>query len=159
AQGASSRLDSVWIGDIVDRADAGTAVFRLEPTASTMLGLAAQEELADIAWVPDSRHLLIASRFGDAASGGPVRTRLLAVDAGPEGVEATNAQPAELIVVPAEVQLHTAVWSPDGQQVAVLVHAVATPGAKRVVGLGVIDVSRPAGETFQYVADLGTEDG
>ena len=61
--------------------------------------------------------------------------------------------------MPAEVQLDTAVWSPDGQRVAVLVHAAAAPGAKRVVGLGVIDVSRPAGETFRYVADLGPEDG
>jgi hypothetical protein len=124
-----------------------------------MLGLAAQEELAAIGWVPDSRHLLIASRFGDPAVGGPVRTRLLMVDAGAEGIDAIEAQPAELIVVPAEVLLDSAVWSPDGHQVAVLVRAAAAPGATPVIGLGVIDVSRPAGEAFQYVAELGPEDG
>jgi hypothetical protein len=159
AQGASSRLDSVWVGAVADRAGAGSAVFRLEPPAPTMLGLAAQEELAAIAWLPDSRHLLIASRFGDPAVGGPVRTRLLMVDAGAEEIDAIEAQPAELIVVPAEVLLDSAVWSPDGHQVAVLVRAAAAPGAKPVIGLGVIDVSRPAGEAFQYVAELGPEDG
>jgi hypothetical protein len=159
AQSASRRLDSVWVADVDDRADAGTAVFRLEPPVPTMLGVAAQEELAAIAWLPDSRHLLIASRFGDPAAGGPLRTRLLMVDAGPEGVEAIDAQPAELIVVPAEVLLDSAVWSPDRHQVAVMVRAAAAPGAKRVVGLAVIDVSRPPGEAFQYVAELGPEDG
>jgi hypothetical protein len=54
------------------------AGFRLEPPAPTMLGLAALEELADIAWVPDSRHLLIPSRFGDPAAGGLIDAAFLA---------------------------------------------------------------------------------
>ena len=124
-----------------------------------MLGLVAHEELAAIAWLPDSRHLLVASRFGDPAASGPVRTRLLLVDAGAEGDEAIEAHPVELIVVPADVLLYTAVWSPDGQHLAVLLRAAAAPGAKRLIGLGVIDVSRASGEAFQYVADLGPEDG
>jgi hypothetical protein len=38
------------------------------------------------------------------------------------------------------------------------VRAAAAPGGKRLVGIGVIDVTR-IGEAFQYLADLGTEDG
>jgi hypothetical protein len=159
AQSAASRLDSAWVGNVADGADPGAAVFRLDPPTQTMLGVVAQEELAAIAWLPDSRHLLIAGRFGDPAAGGPVRTRLLLVDAGVVGDEAIGAPPAELIVLPADVPLNSAVWSPDGRHAAVLVRAAAGPGAKRLVGLGVIDVSRPTGEAFQYVADLGTEDG
>lgn len=159
AQGAPRRLDSVWVGELGDRADPGTAVFRLDPPAQTLLGTVAQEELAAIAWLPDSRHLLVASRFGDPAAGGPIRTRLLVVDAGGEGDDAIDAEAFELIVVPADVLLSSAVWSPDGRHVAVLLRAPAAPGAKRLVGLGVIDVGRSLRQAFQYVVDLGPEDG
>ena len=155
----TGRLDSVWVGDVGTHGDPGTAILRLDPPAQTMVGLAAREEMADVAWLPDNRHLLIASRFGDPAVGGPVRTRLLIVDAGAPGEERIDVQPAELIVVPAEVLLDSAVWSSDARHVAVLLRAATALGAKRLVGLGVIDVSPAAGEAFQYVADLGPEDG
>jgi hypothetical protein len=134
-------------------------VFRLDPPTQTLLGPLAREELADLAWLPDSRHVLIASRFGDPAVGGPVRTRLLVVDSSAEGDERIDAQPAELIVVPAEVLLETAVWSPNARHVAVLLRAAAAPGARHLIGLGVIDVGSQGGDAFQYVTDLGPDDG
>jgi hypothetical protein len=131
-----------------------------------MVGIVAQEELGGLAWLPDSRHLMVGSRFGDPASGGPVRTRLLIVDAGVDGGvdagidggEQLNPRPVELIVVPAEALMESVVWSPDARRVAVILRAPAAPGAKRLVGLGVVDVSQPAESSFQYVADLGPSD-
>lgn len=159
AQSAPSRQDSLWIASAAARADLGTTVFRLDPPTQTLLGPLAREELVDIAWQPDSRHVLIASRLGDPVVSGPVRTRLLLVDAGAEGDERIDAQPTELIVLPAEVLLETAVWSPDARHVAVLLGAAAAPGGRRLIGLGVIDVDSQGGDAFRYVADLGPDDG
>ena len=154
----TSRLDSVWVGRSSTRSDPGTAVYRLQPVSQTMVGILAQEEIVGLTWLPDSRHLLVASRFGDPAAGGPVRTRLLVVDAGADGNEQLDPEPTELIVLPAEVLLTSVVWSPDAHRVGVVLRAAAAPGAKRVVGLGVLDVGRSSASSLQYVADLGPDD-
>lgn len=62
------------------------------------------------------------------------------------------------MVLPAEVMLGSATWSPDGSRVAVFLRAVSAPGGKNVLGLGLVDVRQRAAGTFQYLADLGSDD-
>src|SRR5207237_10170696 len=95
---------------------------------------------------------------GGPAAGGAVRRRLLIVDAGVDGGEQLDPRPVELIVVPAEVLLESVVWSSDARRVAVILRAPAAPGAKRLVGLGVVDVGQPAESSFQYVPALAPAD-
>jgi hypothetical protein len=158
ATGAPARLDSVWITTAGSHTAPGALVFRLPPPERNTVGAFGQEQLTDLAWLPDGQHLLVASRLGDAAAGGVVRTRLLVVDAGTEGAEVPDPSPPELIVLPAEVLLESGTWSADGGHVAVFVRAGSAPGGKNVLGLGVVNVRLPSGSAFQYLADLGPDD-
>jgi hypothetical protein len=148
----------VWITTAGSHTAPGALVFRLPPPERNTLGTFGQEQLADLAWLPDGRHLLVASRLGDAAAGGVVRTRLLVVDAGTEGAEVPDPSPLELVVLPAEVMLESATWSADGGRVAVFVRAGSAPGGKNVLGLVIVNVRLPSGSAFQYLADLGPDD-
>ena len=54
-------------------------VFQLPPPErSSGYGTPPVEQLADLAWAPDGRHLLVATRIGDGAS--VSRARLLVLD-------------------------------------------------------------------------------
>jgi len=152
------RLDGVWVTGTSTGADPGSAVYQLESSTQTPIGSIPREQLAGVSWLPDSRHVLVSTQLGDLATGAAVRTRLLIVDAGPDGGEQLDSQPVELIVVPAEVLMDSVVWSPDGRHAAVLLRAPAAPGAKRLVGLAIVNVNQ-AGETpLVYVADVGPDD-
>jgi hypothetical protein len=167
---ASARLGPVqngaeWIdgGDEVHvSATAGSApdttVFRVvsaNPASSSTFG---RERISGILWLPDNRHLLVAGRLGDLAAGAVVRTRLVLVDTGQVGPERQElAAVTDLAIVPADVLLETASWSPDGRSVAVLARSSASPGGKRTLTLDVLDLARKAGG-FHYLTDLSTED-
>ena len=153
----AGRLDSVWVGAAGDRTSAGSLVFRLTPPDMKPPGRGS-EQLTGLAWLPDGRQLLVASRTGDSASGSVTRTRLLLVDTGSIGIEGPDGDPVELIVVPAEVPLQSGVWSPDGRRVALLARAAAAPGAKNLLGLAVLDIGDPNGDPFHYLADLTSGD-
>jgi hypothetical protein len=158
ATATPARLDSMWITTAGSHTAPGALVFRLPPPERNTLGTFGQEQLGDLAWLPDGRHLLVASRLGDATAGGMVRTRLLLVDAGAEGAELPDPSPPELMVLPAEVLLESSTWSADGGRVALFVRAGSAPGGKHVLGLGVVNVRLPSGSAFQYLADLGPDD-
>jgi hypothetical protein len=65
------------------------------------------ERLADLAWAPDGRHLLVATHLCD--SGGPSRARLLLLDTG-----AAPLPPRELVTMPAEPVPGSYSWSAAG---------------------------------------------
>jgi hypothetical protein len=137
--------------------DGGTVVFRLLPSGQTTSGLPTRERISSVLWLPDTRHILVASQTGDPGSAGVVRTRLVLVDAGPSGAERQDAAPIDLAIVPADVLLDTASWSPDGRSIAVLAVTSAAQGSKKELTLDALDLTRQTGG-FQYLADLGTED-
>ena len=107
----------------------------LESMAGWRAPLAAGEQLLDASWSPRAERLLAVS--GEALAGGATRSRLWLVDAdGHHG--------RELLTLPSEVGVGSAVWSPDGQHVALLAHA----GALNALCLVDLDGG------FRYVADL-----
>jgi hypothetical protein len=93
------------------------------------------EQLLDASWSPRADQLLAVT--GEALSGGATRSRLWLVDA-------DGRQGREVLSLPSEIVVASAVWSPDGQHIALLAHA-GTLNA-----LCLIDLDGG----FRYVADL-----
>ncbi len=118
----------VWLASTI--ADAGVPPQRVW-TASDRT-----EELVDLSWAPDDRHLILVGR--QPVAGGAARTiiRWLDTDSG-------EAQ--DLALLPSEVAPGTYVWSPDGQTVAFIVHTAS---------LAAVCTLSVAGE-FRYLGDLG----
>jgi hypothetical protein len=153
------RLDTVRVRPADDRSQPGTPVFRLAPPGPDAGGGLGVEQLADLAWLPDSRHLLVASRLGDLNAGGPIRTRVLVVDAGAAGEEDLGPNPADLVVLPANLALESGIWSPDGQRVALIARATVSGGGTSLLGLGSLAPADLDGDSFHYLADLRHDGG
>ncbi len=96
------------------------------------------EEVHDLAWTPDGRHLLVAVRLVGFAGGyqAAPRSRLLLVDA--ESTDEQQVAPVELLTLPAEIVAGSYNWDPDGKWVAFLTQATTGPGGqlRRVVRRG-----------------------
>ena len=74
----TGRLDEVWVAT-QDDPQSLRRVFQLPPPErGSGYGTPPVEQLADLAWAPDGRHLLVATRIGDGAS--VSRARLLVLD-------------------------------------------------------------------------------
>jgi hypothetical protein len=153
------RLDTVRVGPADNRSKPQTAVFRVAPPGPGASGGLAVEQLADLAWLPDSRHLLVASRLGDPNTGGPIRTRVLVVDASAAGDEDLDPNPAELVLLPADLALESGIWSPDGQRVALVARAIVSGGGTSSLGLGSLAPADLDGDSFHYLADLRRDAG
>ncbi|MBV9132840.1 MAG: PEGA domain-containing protein [Chloroflexi bacterium] len=119
----------VWLAST--EAGASAAV----PTAAWRPPLEPTEQLVDVSWSPDARHLLaIATR---PLAGGQALSRAWLLDA--------DSQHAEAIMsLPSHVVIGTEAWSPDGTHVAFVAHAQSI-NALCLLGT---DAS------FRYVADL-----
>ncbi|MCL5107372.1 MAG: PEGA domain-containing protein [Chloroflexi bacterium] len=98
------------------------------------------EQLADLAWTPDGRHLLVVSRQGQA--GGVVRSRLL-------WLEAQRSIARDLITIPSEVVPGSYSWDAAGEQVAFLARSA------QGTSLCLIDL---ADGRLHYLADVGRGD-
>jgi hypothetical protein len=145
-------------------ADSGSTVlvFSLPPVdASRGAGVAPNgelEDVADIAWTPDGRHLLVTLRLVGLANGPPSasRSRVLLVDAGL--ADGQQAAPVELLRLPAEVVRGSYNWAPDGNWVAFLTRVSSGVGGTDFVALCALDISKGGDVSgFRYVADLGRE--
>ncbi len=94
------------------------------------------EQLVDLAWAPDSRHLLVVGR--QQPSLGMERTSLRWLD--------TTTGTAQLLaLLPSEVVPGSYVWRPDGHALAFLVHTAS---------LSAVCTLSDTGE-FHYLGDLG----
>src|SRR5206468_239587 len=123
----TGRLDEVWIAT-QDQGQSLRRVFQLPPPErGSGYGTPPVEQLADLAWAPDGRRLLVATRIGDGVS--VSRARLLVLDT--DNVD----DPRELITMPAEPVAGSYSWSVDGSWVAFAAHAVGAPAGKGLVTL------------------------
>jgi len=123
--GSSDRLAELWLASFADHD--GHAVWALtEPS----------EELVDLAWSPDSRHLLLIGR--QHPSLGAARTSLRWLDT------TTNDAPL-LALLPSEVVPGSAVWRADGRAVAFIVHTASLTAVCTLDDAG----------GFRYLGDLG----
>ncbi len=123
--GSSDHLAELWLASFADHD--GHAVWALtEPS----------EELVDLAWSPDSRHLLLIGRQHPGL--GAARTSLRWLDT------AANDAPL-LALLPSEVVPGSAVWRADGRAVAFLVHTASLTAVSTLDDAG----------GFRYLGDLG----
>lgn len=136
AAGAEPLPGELWIAG-ADGTDPGALRLALPPTTAT-------ERLVDLAWTPDSRHLIAVAEL--RPEGGGVRSRLLLLDAD------TDAAPIELFALPSEVAPGSWTWRPDGGQVAF----VARAGGQ--LALCLLGTEPTAGTVqhplFRYLGDL-----
>ena len=116
------------------------------------------EELLDVAWAPDSRHVLVVLRLIEVAGGPPAasRTGILLVDARPADGQQSAA--TELLTLPAEVVPGSYSWAPDGHWVAFLTRTTNGSGGTGFTALCALDINA-AGDVagFRYVADLALQ--
>jgi len=123
--GLSARLAELWVASFADHD--GHAVWALtEPS----------EELVDLAWSSDSRHLLLIGRQHPGL--GATRTSLRWLDT------TTNDAPL-LALLPSEVVPGSSVWRADGHAVVFLVHTASLTAVCTLDDAG----------GFRYLGDLG----
>jgi len=123
--GTSDHLAELWLASFADHD--GHAVWALtEPS----------EELVDLAWSPDSRHLLLIGR--QHPSLGAARTSLRWLDT------VTNDAPL-LALLPSEVVPGSVVWRGDGRAAAFIVHTASLTAVCTLDDAG----------GFRYLGDLG----
>jgi hypothetical protein len=147
----TGRLDEVWVASHGDRQPL-RRVFQLPPPKrGSGYGTPPVEQLTDLAWDPDGRHLVVATRIGDGAS--PSRARLLVLD-----TQDTGAPPRELITMPAEPVPGSYTWSADGSWVAFEARADSAPAGRGLVTLVAARVADDVALDFRYLADLGRTD-
>jgi hypothetical protein len=147
----TGRLDEVWIATQQDGQPL-RRVFQLPPPErGSGYGTPPPEQLADVAWAPDGRHLLVATRIGH--SGDPSRARLLVLD-----TEVPAAPPRELITMPAVPVPGSYTWTPGGSWVAFEARAENAPGGKGLVTLDAVRLAVDGTPDFRYLADLGGGD-
>jgi hypothetical protein len=130
----SGRLDEVWITR--QDGDRGERLFVLPRSEGN-------EQLVDLSWAPDGRHLLAAGQ--QALAGGGQRTRLRWLDSGGPGGEG-GGERRDALGLPSAVVPGAHVWSPICNQAALLAHA------GQVTSLCLLDAERG---DFRYLADLG----
>jgi hypothetical protein len=140
-----------------------TRVFALPPPdgrsgdASASIGQV--EEIHDVTWARDSRHLVVIVRLVGVAGGPPSasRSRILLVDALP--ADGQQVPPVELLTLPAEIVAGSYSWAPDGDWVAFLTKAASGNGSADFTALCAVEIGA-AGDVsgFRYVADLGKAD-
>jgi dipeptidyl aminopeptidase/acylaminoacyl peptidase len=96
------------------------------------------EELVDLTWAPDDKHLILIGQQPTGTGIGAARTviRWLDTDSG---------QAEDLALLPSQVAPGTYVWSPDGRTVAFVVHTAS---------LAAVCTLSVAGD-FRYLGDLG----
>jgi len=97
------------------------------------------EELVDLSWAPDDKHLFLVSRQPTGTgmlAGARTVIRWLDTDSG---------QAEDVALLPSQVAPGTYVWSPDGQTVGFVVHTAS---------LAAVCTLSVAGE-FHYLGDLG----
>jgi len=94
------------------------------------------EELVDLVWAPDGRHLLVVGRQILSLSTARTVIRLLDTESG---------STADLALLPSVVAPGTYAWSPDGQTVAFVA---------RTASLAAVCTLSVAGD-FRYLGDLG----
>jgi hypothetical protein len=145
-------LDEVWVAT-QHHGQPLRQVFRLPPPPDRGSGYGTPpvEQLADVAWAPDSRHLLVASRIGDGAS--VSRARLLILDS-----DNADSPPRELISMPAEPVPGSYSFSADGSWVAFEAHSASAPGGKGLITLVAAHLADDGTHDFRYLADLGHSD-
>jgi PEGA domain len=96
------------------------------------------EELVDLTWAPDEKHLILVSRqpTGSPIGGGRTVIHWLDTDSG---------QAEDLALLPSQVAPGTYVWSPDGRSVAFVVHTASLAAVCTLTVAG----------GFRYLGDLG----
>ena len=158
AASRAARLTEVWIASAETQVAAPQRVFALPSANATSTAGSATpadiEEVHDVTWTPDGRHLLVTVRLAAIASGAipAPRTRLLLVSASPDAM----TLPTELMTLPAELVVRSYTWAPDGNWVAFLTQAPAESGGSMFVALCALDTSAGGALSgFRYVADLG----
>ena len=124
--------DEVWTTSLGD--DADHQVFALPPDD-------AGENLADLSWAPDGRHLLVVSRLARGTGGHWTRIRWL---------DFANGNARELVTFPGQVVVGSYLWSSKGDRVAFLTRLGQT------TSLCALD---SASATFQDVADFSPPSG
>lgn len=157
---AGKRLAEVVVADSIG-ATRGR-VFALPPpdnaSGDATVSIGELEEIHDITWAPDGRHLLVVVRLIGGAGGPPraSRSRVLLVDASP--ADAQQLAPVELLTLPADIVSASYTWAPDGHWVAFLTRAGSGYTSSNFTALCALDISA-AGDVsgFRYIADLGKQ--
>jgi len=151
---AANRLNEIWVASA--NGDALIRAFTLPPvTRPATYGSAEVEQLIGLAWAPDGRRLLVATRMGEPING-PVRGRLLVLDVTRDD---TGSPPVELVTMPASAVPGSYSWAPNGRWVAFLARAASAPGGRNLITLNAVDTTTESSGRFRYVSDLGRADG
>ena len=159
--GADPRLSEVWVGG-AGTDEAAVQVLALparKNPAERGSPIVEVEGVHDVAWTPDSRHLLVTAQLVSVSGGYPAgpRSRLLLVDA-PAGEQEPQPPPIELAILPARMVRGSYTWAPDGHWVAFLTQANGGPGSADFVALCAVDTSAGGAVSgFRYVADLARQ--
>jgi hypothetical protein len=119
------RLAEVWLADVGD--DQGHPVWSVDQP---------DEQLVNLAWAPDSRHLLVIGRQQPGL--GMERTSLRWLDT-------TTGAVQLLALLPSEVIPGSYLWRPDGHAFAFLVHTASLSAVCTLSDTG----------DFHYLGDLG----
>jgi hypothetical protein len=143
--------------DVLVAADDGSeavTVFEL-PTVSGNSTSNNVEEVHNLAWTPDGKHLVVTVRSVGGYSSAS-RSQLLLVDAEHDAERQTA--PVELVTLPAEIIAGSYTWAADGKWVAFLTLAASGSGGASFLALGAADTTAGGAVSgFRYIADLGRQ--
>jgi len=143
-----SQPESVWVAPL-DGPERPRRIFEL-PSAGGPVVSGSPERVVDVVWTPDGSRLIAITR----QTGPPARSRVFLLNVAAAGDVDTPPEPAELVLLPAEVLPGSAVPDPSGRWLALVTHAAAAPGGNDVLNLCVQEL-QPGG-TFRDLADLGS---
>jgi hypothetical protein len=138
--------DSVWVAS-TRSSQPPRRLFELPTTGSPAVAPDA-ERIVDLVWTPDGSRLVAIAR----EPGPPVRTRIVLLSVATPDEPGNKPTAEEVVALPADVQVGSAVTDPDGRWLALL--AIAPPvDASNALSLCVVELQ--SGGVFRDVADLG----
>jgi hypothetical protein len=141
------RPEAVWLKPL-DGGLAPRRIFEL-PSARSPLASSVPERITGVTWTPDGTRLVVISR----QAGPPVRSRIFLLSV-PAGDAATDSDPTELVLLPAEVISDSLLADPGGHWLALLTRSSVAPGGNNRLNLCILELQR--GGTFRDLADLGS---
>jgi hypothetical protein len=140
--------DSVWVAS-TRSSQPPRRLFEL-PTMGNPAVAPSAERIVDLVWTPDGSRLVAIAR----EPGPPVRTRIFLLSVTPSNEPDNEPIAEELVALPADVLVGSAVTDPDSRWLA-LVAIDPVTGASSMLSLCVVELQ--SGGMFRDVADLGPD--
>jgi len=140
---------AVWVASL-DGSLPPRRIFEL-PSASGPAQSSVPERITGVAWTPEGSRLVVTTR----QAGPPIRSRIVLLDVVARNDADIEPDPAELVLLPAEVIPGSALPDPGGHWLALVTHAAVAPGGGNdLLNLCLLEL-QPGG-VFHDLADLGS---